>query len=71
LNEAPKIIHDHPCEELFDYDFKFKTDIELALKIKEALELNQIKVNTKKNKQSDHGAWGGLFSMFSIAEQQK
>lgn len=70
VDPTPKLIHDHPSEWLFKYNFKFETNLVLAEKIKKRLEESKITVRTKKV-EIDHGAWGGLFTVFDINEQAK
>lgn len=43
--------------------------MELAKRIQAKLTEEKFTVNVTKNEDVDHGAWGGIFSLYDIEEQ--
>ncbi|KAL4441184.1 hypothetical protein ABPG74_002134 [Tetrahymena malaccensis] len=71
LNPHPKLVHDHPSKWLYKFNFSLDTNLELAKKIHQKLLDNEIQAKTTTSEDIDHGAWGGLFCLYDINEQQK
>ncbi|EAR93066.1 aromatic ring-opening dioxygenase catalytic subunit LigB (macronuclear) [Tetrahymena thermophila SB210] len=71
FNPKPKIEHDHPSKWLYKYNFNMDTNIELAKKIYQSMIQNKIPTKMTDQGNIDHGAWGALYTLYSLDEQQK